>query len=435
MKKQSLFSLLFLLQPILGHAAPRQEPVVGAYYENWSQYRPAAGLGWRPQFFPSLIDPTIVTDIYYAFAFFGFITKSVDPNNQRLTGDYKMQPVEWNDQSRLYGEIQALKKQNPKLRTLIAVGGWSFNDPEDPNGIGQHTYQLFSQMVAMKKRRTEFINSAVAYARQYGFDGIDIDWEYPGDLTRGGRDKDFPNFVEFLRELHKACHAANPPLLVTYASPAIVPNGVSEKYHKNPELYFQWLAECSQYVDRLNVMAYDYHGAFDNPQLTGVNSPLNRDTDPASTFYVEKTLSNYIDNGVPANKIVLGIPTYGRCYSGVSGLTPTDNGPGKPFTGPGQAGAATGTPGFLSYFEIADMNAKKEFLLGFDSTTSTPYGYNTQTGTWVTYEQPDTVTLKAQKAKEKGLLGIMFWAVDDDEYAWGDKYPNIRAGYKVLYNK
>ncbi len=346
-----------------------------------------------------------------------------------------MQPVEWNDQSRLYGEVQALKQKNPKLRTLIAVGGWSFNDPEDPNNIGQHTYKLFSEMVSKKAHRKEFIESAIAYAHQYGFDGIDIDWEYPGDLTRGGKDEDFPNFVHFLKELHTACHSANPPLILTYASPAIVPNGVSKKYHDNPSLYFKWLAECSKYLDRFNVMAYDYHGAFDNPKLTGVNAPLNKDTNPKSTFYVEKTLRNYIDHGVPANKLVLGIPTYGRSFGGVSGLTSTDHGPGKPFTEAGKPGTGTKTPGFLAYFEIADMNATKELTFGTDSTTSTAYSYNLQTREWVSYDTPDTVTLKAQKAKENKLLGIMFWAVDDDEYAWGDKYPNIRAGYKVFYNK
>ncbi|MBS0628229.1 MAG: hypothetical protein JSS09_08470, partial [Verrucomicrobia bacterium] len=69
-------------------------PVVGAYYENWSQYRPPSG--GRAVFFPNLIDPTILTDLYYAFAVFGFVTASIDPQNPHLTGDYTVQPVEWN---------------------------------------------------------------------------------------------------------------------------------------------------------------------------------------------------------------------------------------------------------------------------------------------------------------------------------------------------
>ena len=61
--------------------------VVGAYYENWSQYRPPSG--GRVQFMPNLIDPTIITDLYYAFAIFGYVSKSINPTNPHLTGDYR----------------------------------------------------------------------------------------------------------------------------------------------------------------------------------------------------------------------------------------------------------------------------------------------------------------------------------------------------------
>lgn len=404
--------------------------VVAAYYENWSQYRP--GVGGRPQFFPNMIDPTIITDLNYAFAIFGFVTKSVDPSNPHLTGNYQLQPVEWNDQSVLYPQVQALKNINHQLRTLLSIGGWSFNDPNDPNGIGTYTYKLFSQMVASPTGRTEFITSAIAYAHQYGFDGIDIDWEYPGDLNRGGTPDDFANFVEFLKECSSAFHTANPPLLLTYASAAIVPTGVPQSYHDNPDTYFQWLAQCAQYLDRLNVMAYDYHGSFDVPQLTGVNAPLNRDTLEMSTLYDAMTIQNYLKNGVPADKIVLGCPTYGHTYGGVTEMTSSDNGPGKPFTSAGSPGPATGEAGLLAYFEISDMVALNQLTFGTDSVTSTAYGYNLSTEEWASFDTPDTIALKVQLATSNNLLGVMFWAVDDDEYYWGTKYPNIRAASSLL---
>lgn len=407
------------------------DPVVAGYYENWSQYRPATG--GRATFFPNLIDPSIMTDIYFAFAYFGFVTKSIDPDNPHLTGDYTVQPVEWNDQSVLYPQIQALKQINPSLRTHLSIGGWGFNDPNDPNGAGQFTYKLFSEMAASSSAREQFINSAIDYAHQYGFDGIDLDWEYPGDLSRGGTDDDFANFVELLKELQSACKSANPPLIVSYASAAIVPTGVSQKYHDNPSLYFQWLAECSLYLDHVNVMCYDYHGAFDSPKLTGVNAPLNHDTDPNSTMYIAKTIENYLSGGVPANKIVMGMPTYGHSFGGVTGMSDEDYAPGKPFTSAGAAGPSTGSPGLLAYFEISDMIANKELTFGTDSTTSTAIAYNTATGEWVSFDTPDTIALKTDLVKEKGLLGAMFWAIDDDEYQWGDKYPNIRKAYDMLY--
>ena len=405
------------------------DPVVGGYYENWSQYRPPSG--GRAVFFPNLIDPTILTDLYYAFAVFGFVTKSIDPTNPHLTKDYTLQPVEWNDQSVLYPQVMALKQINPKLRNILSVGGWSFNDPTDP--MGQYTYKLFSQMVSTKENRSNFITSAISYAHKYGFNGIDIDWEYPGDLTRGGSNEDFDNFILFLQECYTSLSTATPPLLLTYAAPAIVPSGVSDIYKNNPDSYFQWLAKCSNYLDRLNLMAYDYHGSFDVPALTGVNAPLNQDTNPTSSMFIEKTLQNYLNNGVPANKIVLGMPTYGHSYAGVSSLTVSDTGPGKPFTATGSAGPSTRAPGLLAYFEIADMTASGSLTFAVDSLTSTVYGYNLNTKEWVSFDTPDTIALKVKLAQSHNLLGGMFWAIDDDEYQWGSKYPNIRAGHSLFY--
>ncbi|MBM3198106.1 MAG: chitinase [Chlamydiae bacterium] len=426
-----LLSVIALASTLISSSLRGDEPVVGAYYENWSQYRPPSG--GRARFYPNLIDPTIITDLYYAFAVFGFVTNSIDPGNAHLTGDYTVQPVEWNDQSVLYPQVMALKAKNPHLRNLLSIGGWSFNDPNDPNGMGQKTYRLFSQMVASQDNRAQFITSAIDYAHKYGFDGIDIDWEYPGDLTRGGTPEDFANFVTFLQEAYTALHAASPPLLLTYASAAIVPSGVPQSYHDNPSSYFAWLAACASFLDRFNIMAYDYHGPFDNPMLTGVNAPLTQDTDPQSLLFIKETVENYLNGGVPASKMVLGMPTYGHSYAGVSSMTSTSNGPGKPFTSAGPAGPSTGTPGMLAYFEVADCTATGTLTFGTDAPTSTAYGYNLSTTEWVSFDTPDTIALKVQLAKDYKLLGGMFWAVDDDEYQWGEKYPNIRKGYSLFY--
>ncbi len=425
MKKLLLWvSLLSTSANLLG-----SPPVVGAYYENWSQYRPPSE--GRTVFFPDLIDPTILTDLYYAFAVFGFVTKSIDPSNPHLTGDYNIEPVEWNDQSDLYPQVMALKKINPSLRNILSIGGWSFNDPTD--SMGKSTYKLFSQMVSNLENRTNFINSAIAYTHKYGFDGIDIDWEYPGDSTRGGTPNDFANFLLFLQECQTAFLASSPPLLLSYASPAIVPSGVPENYKNNPNTFFQWLAECSKYLDRLNLMAYDYHGTFDIPKITGVNAPLNQDTTPTSLLFVAESLQNYLKNGVPANKIVLGMPIYGHSFAGVSSLTTQDNGPGKPFTEAGPAGPSSGSAGLLTYFEIADKIAGSQLIFAANDITTTAYGYNIAMQEWVSFDTPDTITLKVQLAISQNLLGGMFWAIDDDEYQWGSKFPNVRKGYSLFY--
>lgn len=412
-----MYKLLLMLL-LGGQMTYANSTVVAGYYENWSQYRPAnAG---RPVFMPNLIDPTILTDIFYAFAIFGYVSRSVDPQNPHLTGDYTIQPVEWNDQTVLYPQVQALKQINPNLKTHLSIGGWNFNNPDDPNGMGQYTYRLFSEMVASSSNRAQFIQSAVSYLQQYGFNGIDIDWEYPGDLTRGGTPEDFDNFITFLQELSVACHAAN--LSVTYTSAALVPAGVPQSYRDNPDSYYQWLASCSQYLDWLNLMCYDYHGAFDVPKLTGVNAPVPE---------ISNTLQNYLKNGVSPKKIVMGMPTYGHSFAGVSGMTEQNNGPGLPFTSAGPAGPSTAEPGLLAYYEIADMVSLKQLTFATDLPTKTAYGFNLTTQEWVSFDTPDTIAIKAQLILSNNLLGGMFWAIDDDEY-WWDKFPNIRSGFNVL---
>ena len=430
------FFIVPLWMFILAHcscaaALSNQGPIIAAYYENKSQYRPPTGN--RPPFSPSMIDTSLLTDIYYAFAGFGFITKSVDPSNPHLTGNFLIQPTESNDQKALYPQIQALK-QNSKngLQVFLSIGGWSFNDPQDPEGMGQQTYRLFSQMVSTPANRREFIDSAIAYAHKYGFDGIDIDWEYPGDLNRGGTAEDFTNFIEFLKECSAAFHASKPALFLSYAAPAVVPAGIPKSYQDDPKSYYRWLAQCSQYLDRINAMAYDYHGPFDVPKLTGANSPLNRDTNPTSSLYIAKTLQNYIDNGIPANKIILAVPTFGHSYEGVSGLNLEDSGPGRPFTSGGKPGPSTRTPGLLAYFEISDMIAQHQLVFGTDAVTSTAYGYSIFSKNWVSFDTPDTIKLKAQMALTHNLGGIIFWTVDMDEYQWEPRYPNIRSASQVL---
>jgi chitinase len=287
--------------------------VVG-YFENWAQYRQAGG-----KFFPAQINPSFFTHINFAFGLIGFVTWSVDPSPtrtgaQRYTGDYTVQPVEWNDQTALYPAIQALKQQNGNLKTLLSIGGWSMNscddmpNPGNPHPYGPFTCQLFSQMAADPNGRTQFINSAIAYAQKYGFDGIDIDWEYPGYVGRGGGPNDLANFLALVQEFRAT---AGPGFLLTMAAPAIVPTGLPQAYHDDPSTFFQWLQQCSQSLDWLNIMSYDYHGAFDDPVAigTGVNAPLPQDSTPNGPFSVFQTVTTYLAAGISADQMVLGMPT------------------------------------------------------------------------------------------------------------------------------
>jgi chitinase len=399
-------------------------PRLIGYFENWAQYRPAGG-----KFLPDQIDPTHFSHINFAFGIFGFITRSVDPTNPRLTGDFTVQPVEWNDQTVLYPALQQLKQSNPALKTLLSIGGWSFNDPQDVNQIGTMTSGLFSQMASSPDSRQQFIQSAIAYANAYGFDGIDIDWEYPGYPGRGGAPADLANFLALVTEFRAA---AGPSFLLSMAAPAVVPSGVPAEYHQDPQSFFAWLAQCAQQFDWLNLMCYDYHGAFDDPTAvgTGVNAPLLRDSVPNGTFSVQDTVAAYLGAGIPPDKLNLGMPTYGRTYivSDASQLA-SNSGPGKPFSGPGPAGAATATPGILAYYEIMSDTS---LVHQWDPATSTPYAYNAQSGLWISYDTPQSIGYKVSHAIDANLGGAMLWAIDND--AFGDGAPLTTTAKGILDN-
>ena len=173
-------------------------------------------------------------------------------------------------------------------------------------------------------------------------------------------------------------------------------------------------------------MAYDYHDPFSIPKITGANAPLHRDTDPNSPYYIERTLKNYLASGISPKKILLGIPTFGHSYSGVTNLSADSHRPGKIFTLPGLAGPSTQMKGFLAYYEIADMMAQKKLTFDTDPITNTAYGYHLPSQTWVSFDTPETVQLKVELAVKNGLGGVIFWSIDMDEYYWPPRFPNVK---------
>lgn len=420
------FLLILKLFLIVNSSVFAESKIVAAYLENWATDRPLAGN--RQPFTIEQIDSSLLTDLYFAFAVFGYVSKQIDPKNPHLTGDFTIQPLEPHDVTDLYPKVLKLKQiAKSPLRLFLSIGGWNFNNPSDPQGNGQFTYQLFSKMVANPEHRKQFIDSTIEYAHRYGFDGIDIDWEYPGDLSRGGEEEDFENFKTFLKECSHAFAAANPRLALSYAAPPHIPFGLPKAYREDPSKYFRWLAECAVFLDRMTIMAYDYHTPYDLTQPTGVNAPLHRDTEAKSPYFIAQSIDNFLKNGVPADKILLGVPAFGHSYAGVSLDEANPASAGKPFTAAGAAGISTKHPGLLAYFEISDAIAEKRLTFAADPLTNTAVAYNKQEAIWVSFDTPETVQFKAALAKEKGLKGVILWAIDLDEYQWTPKFPLLRG--------
>jgi GH18 family chitinase len=398
------------------------------YFENWAQWREEGG-----SFKPDAIDPGLYTHINFAFADFGFLSPAFsNKGGPKLTGDFKMTPHESNDEKELYPALQKLKQKNPNLKTIISIGGWNYNDKTSQYS-GKWTSELFSRMASKGEHRQEFIESAIEFALHHGFDGIDIDWEYPGDMRQAGNVNgadDFANYLTLLAEFRSAINGKN--LLLTIAGPAIVTTGVpDESPYKDPKKYFEWLGNCATHLDWLNIMAYDYHGAFD--PITGVLAPLLEDSVPDGQFCVKNTVEAYKKLAkIPLDKLVLGIGTYGRTFVVTNPLSEDDNKPNKHKSAPGPAGAATKEAGVLAYYEITQRLSSNQFTRVWHDCTHTPYAYNPATGEWISYEDEESVAYKTSYLLREGLGGAMIWSIAQDDFKNG--FPLQRKIKEILDN-
>lgn len=374
-------------------ADPPESPVVLGYFTNWAESRPAPC-----DFKTSDVDASLFTHINYSFA---VISASVDKEI------YELAASEPHDTERLYAEVQALKKKNVALKTFLAVGGWGFNE--------KPTDWIFSAMVETKARRGHFIRQSIRFLREHGFDGIDIDWEFPGVSERGGRTVDSANFTAFLREFRaqmqeEARDSSRDELMLTIASPA------GHYYFQHQEL-----DEFHPWLNWINVMTYDYHGSWE--MKTGANAPLRSDIRAGDQLSIEGTVSAYLAMGVPANKIVLGMATYARGWSGVSEPKSLAAAGGNMPDGP--CGKES-----LTAYQVQEMIKQGVYQRYWDPVSSTPFAYSAEKDVYLTYDDQESIALKLSYLKSQKLAGAMFWAIDMDDYKNG--YPMIGQVKRAL---
>jgi chitinase len=284
-----------------------------------------------------------------------------------------------------FNQLQLLKAQYPELRTLITVGGSTWSGG-------------FSSATATEAGRRTLAASCIEFMATYGFDGIDIDWEYPvSGGMHGGRPEDRANYTAFLTELRAQIdehdRGSGTRHLLTIAAPA----GPTTMANLD-------IPAMVPLLDWVNVMTYDFAG--DWSPGTGHNAPLYDYPgieDP--TFSVHSALLRWQRAGAPADKLNVGLAFYGRGYGGVTSASP-----GSAFSS-----VPTGTtqPGQFDFGHLVS-DVLPGMRLAFDETAMVPFAYRPSTGVWISYDNERSIEAKGRYARAQGLGGVMIWELSND---------------------
>ncbi|ATY67226.1 chitinase 1 precursor [Cordyceps militaris] len=380
---KKLMAAVVALQAVATFATPISNEVVGiekrdggfanaVYFTNWGIY----GRGFQP----ADLQASQITHVLYSFM-------NIRSDGNIFSGDTyadyeKHYPGDsWNDVgNNAYGcvkQLYLLKKQNRNMKVMLSIGGWTWSTN-------------FPAAASSASTRKTFAQSAVSFMKDWGFDGIDVDWEYPADATQAQNMILLLQAVRDELDSYASQYAKGHHFLLSIAAPAGPDNFNKLK-----------LAELGKVLDYINLMAYDFAGSWSN--YTGHNANLyaNPGNPNATPFNTDGAVQAYIKGGVPANKIVLGMPIYGRSFQQTEGI-------GKPYSG---VGSGSWENGVWDYKALPKPGA----TVKCDDTAKGCYSYDTNTKELISFDTPAMVSTKVSWLKGKGLGGSMFWEASADK--------------------
>ena len=271
------------------------------------------------------------------------------------------------------------------VKVLLSVGGWadSYNFPEAASG---------------STTRETFAHSCVERIREFGFDGIDIDWEFPGYADHKGTPDDKVNYTLLLQTTRDSLDALEKQTGKKFLLTAALPAGavLAEGFE---------VEKIARILTMLNVMTYDFSGSWDS--LSGYNAPLYSPRTGDSTRNVDAAFRLYTGTyKVPASKINIGVPFYAHTFMQCTA-------PYAPFAG-------SDTIHFSShgsdYNDIMTIIGK--FTRHWDDRAKVPYLVSTKWNEFISYDDEESIELKAQYVLDHNACGIGIWEIT------GDYLPN-----------
>ncbi|WP_411274141.1 glycoside hydrolase family 18 protein [Daejeonella sp.] len=287
--------------------------------------------------------------------------------------------------------LNQLKKINPDLQILISIGGWTWS-------------KNFSDAVLTPTSRLLFAKTSVNILRQHNLDGVDIDWEYPGQ--RGDNNKFRPEdkvnftlmFVELRKELDNLSTETGKKYLLTAAL------GASKNFIANTEM-----DKVAKLLDYLYLMTYDFGG----PNGTvGHHTNLYSYGQGGTSSSADQAIQDFIAAGVPAHKLGIGVAFYGKA---VDAAGVENNGLGQERVRPiaGTPSASSGQAGGYTKLKESVIN-QNGYTRYWDKQAQAPYLFNPDKKVFITYDDEKSTKLKAKYVKKHKLAGVFFWEYFSD---------------------
>ncbi|AAM09130.1 putative chitnase [Mamestra configurata nucleopolyhedrovirus A] len=301
-----------------------------------------------------------------------------------------------------FGQLMAAKLANPHLKVLPSIGGWTLSDP---------FFHMHDKIV-----RQTFIDSVQEYLETWKFfDGVDIDWEFPGgngaNPNVGDAERDRATYTILLRELRGMLDA----LGIHHNRYYLLTSAISAGDDKIAVVDY---TEAQKYLDTIFLMSYDFKGAWSTTDLghqTALFAPAWKPDEP---YCADRAVEALLAQHVPKSKIALGVAMYGRGWTGVK--SDSDN----PFAGTA-TGPVAGTweDGVVDYRQIVHNLTTYDYT--YDEVAKAAFVYRKSDGNLVSYDDPKSVADKTKYVVDHELAGVFAWEIDADN---GDLLNAINKG-------
>jgi len=330
-----------------------------------------------------------------------------------------------------WNQLRKLKIMHPNLKVVMSIGGWTYSKYFSDAALPANRQAFVASCVdAFIRGNIPAVNGIGGPGTAKGvFDGIDIDWEYPATAGNTGnifRPEDTQDFTDLLAEFRSQLDAQGAidgkHYLLTIAAPA------GEDKYTNIQL-----SAVAQSLDWVNLMTYDFHGAWD--PITDFLAPLYAASNPPyppgsiqTKYYADYAVNAYLAAGVPGSKLIMGVPFYGRGWQGVP-AGPNNDGLYQTGTGgaPSQAGGANAEPGMDFYRYLKALETTPGYTKYTHPETKAVWIYSPSAGIWWSYDDPTSLGVKMSYVKTKGLAGAMIWELAADTPA-GDLINAVYNG-------